>query len=163
MEYELYFLNPSERFMRNIPKSITDKGYEKYRQGIEENEWIYKRERSIIYGYIRDDHIGPYVALFCNEIPGEEIEKSLSVCPECQGKEITVSVLHSWESAATKKLYAEGKLDYGTWAYDRIGTKPQTHTCRSCGCKWHNGAAFYRWITIINQGRLLKWEDVMIT
>lgn len=162
MEYELYFLNPSESFMRNIPKNITDKGYEKYRQGIEENEWIYKRERSIIYGYIRDDHIGPYVALFCNEIPGEEIEKSLSVCPECNSSDIKVSLFHNWASPATEELLEEGRLDYGTWVYDRIGTRAQTHVCRFCGCKWHNGAAFLRWFDIIRQGKLLKREEVMM-
>lgn len=64
---------------------------------------------------------------------------------------LQVSILSTWRNDATEQLHEEGRLIYGPVAYDRSGTRPETHICLDCGCQWHNSAAIYQWKKKINK------------
>ena len=56
--------------------------------------------------------------------------------------------------------FEEGRLIYGVGAYDRAGTRLETHICLGCGCKWHNSANMNYWNEIISQDRTLTKKDL---
>jgi len=84
----------------------------------------------------------------------------LSVCPECGSENLQVSILSTWRNDATEQLHKEGRLIYVSMAYDRSGTRPETHICLDCGCQWHNSAAIYQWNKIVSEGRQLTKKDL---
>lgn len=84
------------------------------------------------------------------------------MCPECHSSNFKVMIMHCWKNPITEQLYEEGRLSYGPGAYDRRGTRAQTHECLECGCKWHNSVTLLRWNEIIRQGGLLTKEDLGI-
>ncbi len=155
---DIFFLNPNNSIVSKIQKHIEGIGFKEVER--EENNCKYQKDEANISLSLNKDFIGPYVALFCENILIDNVREWLSVCPECGSNNVKISILFCWRNSTTDQLYKEGKLDYGPGAYDRFGTRPETHRCLKCGCEWHNGAALLYWNEIVSQGRELTKEDL---
>lgn len=142
--WDVFFLNPQNGLFERICKGICQNGFIKY-DAINGGKRKYRKGEAEIYIDLRQDDEGAYIVMFCQNISGEKLRDELVVCPECGSDHLQVVIIPCWRSDITEKLYEEGKLQYGPGAYDRIGTRPETHKCLNCGCKWHNGAAIYYW------------------
>lgn len=148
--WDVFFLNPQRDFCENLSKSICTRGFEKS-EANNDFGWKYKKGASEIIIDLCQDESGPYIVMNCINIVGHRLWKELSICPECGSNDVQIIVLYCWKNEYTEKLYKQGKLDYGLGAYDRMGTRPETHRCLKCGCKWHNGAAIYYWNESVNK------------
>lgn len=158
MDYEFYFLNPTKGFLTDIKTYLIKKGFEELSFSKKSDEWRFHREEENVNIWHAEDFVGVYIGILCTGISKEDAENSLLTCPECHSSDLKVTILYCWRNAITERLFNEGKLEYGPGAYDRLGTRPPTHRCMRCGCKWHNGAAMLRWNDIIKQGGILTKE-----
>lgn len=158
MDCELYFLNPKKGFIDKIHEYILKEGFKEIEPNKATDAWNYEKGDSNLLVYA-SENAGMYIWIVCDGFLKEDIEKRLSVCPECHSSNLRPSILFCWDNSETKQLCNEGRLDYWSGAYDRMGTRPHSHECMDCGCKWHNSAAMFRWNKIISQGRFLTKED----
>lgn len=142
--WDVFFLNPRIGLFEKLCKEICHNGFKEC-GAIKSDERKYLKGEAEIYIARCQDDVGLYIVMICQNISGEKLRDELVVCPECGSEDLQVVILPCWRSDITEKRYEEGKLEYGPGAYDRIGTRPETHKCLNCGCKWHNGAAMYYW------------------
>ena len=156
----MFFLNPQTLFFQKVNGYILNKGYNEVERDKENKIWKYKKSESLIDLYLCEDFVGQYIVVVCNNILPKNIMECLSVCPECGSENLQVSILSTWRNDATEQLHEEGRLIYGPVAYDRSGTRPETHICLDCGCQWHNSAAIYQWNKIVSEGRQLTKKDL---
>lgn len=158
-ECEIYFLNPKSSFVSKIGKHIIRNDFEEIKP-TKNYSWKYRKGNAFINLALCEDDIGLYIIMCCEGVLIDKLKECLSVCPECGSNNLQVSILFCWRNAITDQLFKEGKLNYGSGAYDRCGTKPETHKCLSCGCKWHNAASIFHWNEIIKQGGVLTKEEL---
>ena len=157
---EIFILNPKEMMTSKIEKNILKNGFEQVESDEINGIWKYQKEHMTIDLVLCEDYIGQYIVIVCNGISNECLRKKMTECPECGGNDLQVSILSSWRNSVTEQLFEEGRLIYGVGAYDRAGTRPETHICLGCGCKWHNSANMNCWNEIISQGRTLTKKDL---
>ena len=142
---EIIFLNPKSSFLPKLKKSIYANGFKEVKDNEGKNSWKYEKDKVIIYITQFHDFEGLYIILLCNGISSDKLRETLTICPECGCSSLQVSILHCWSNEITEQLYEEGRLVYGSGAYDRMGTRPETKRCLCCGCKWHNSADISYW------------------
>lgn len=153
--YEIFFLNPKSHMIDQIRSCIIQSDFEEIKSDEMKNIWQYKKGNEFVDLALCQDNVGQYIIMVCEGIPNGCLRERMSICPVCSSDNLQVSILYCWRNHLTDLLLTEGKLKYGPGAYDRHGTRPETHKCLKCGCKWHNGAAMFYWNEIIKQGGVL--------